>query len=53
MAHEFARAAADIVWRRTKLGLRMDAAQIAALQEFMDQNARGAPLTELRKSHGA
>lgn len=35
MQHEFARAAADIVWRRTKLGLRMTKEQIAALDDFM------------------
>ena len=37
MTHEFARAAADIVWRRTKLGLRLSLAQIAALEDFMAQ----------------
>ena len=37
MAHEFARAADDVVWRRTKLGLRMNQAQIAVLEEFMAQ----------------
>jgi glycerol-3-phosphate dehydrogenase len=35
MTHEFARAAADVVWRRTKLGLRMTKEQIAALDAFM------------------
>ena len=35
MTHEFARAAADVVWRRTKLGLRMTEEQIAALDDFM------------------
>ncbi len=35
MAHEFARRADDVVWRRSKLGLRMDAAQIAALDAWM------------------
>ena len=35
MTHEFARAAADVVWRRTKLGLRMTADEIAALDAFM------------------
>ena len=32
---EFARKAADVVWRRTKLGLRMTAEEIAALEAFM------------------
>ncbi|MBW7921669.1 MAG: glycerol-3-phosphate dehydrogenase [Rubellimicrobium sp.] len=35
MAHEFARRAEDVVWRRTKLGLRMTPAQIAALDDWM------------------
>ena len=39
MAHEFARAAADIVWRRTKLGLRMTKEQIAALDAYMADSA--------------
>ncbi|SDX92599.1 glycerol-3-phosphate dehydrogenase C-terminal domain-containing protein, partial [Allgaiera indica] len=38
--HEFARAADDILWRRTKLGLRLDAEQAAALQDFI-QGPRG------------
>jgi len=35
MDHEFARHADDVVWRRSKLGLRMDGAQIAALEAWM------------------
>ncbi len=35
ITHEFARTAADVVWRRTKLGLRLTADQIAALDDFM------------------
>ncbi len=35
MTHEFARAAADIVWRRTKLGLRLTQEQIATLDAYM------------------
>ena len=35
MAHEFACTAADVAWRRTKLGLRMTSEQIAALDAFM------------------
>ncbi|NNE53694.1 MAG: glycerol-3-phosphate dehydrogenase [Sulfitobacter sp.] len=35
MDHEYARAADDIVWRRSKLGLRMTADQIAALDLYM------------------
>ncbi len=35
MRHEFARHAADVVWRRSKLGLRITAEQIAAVEDFM------------------
>ncbi|WP_232622817.1 glycerol-3-phosphate dehydrogenase [Pseudorhodobacter sp. MZDSW-24AT] len=35
MTREYARHAADIVWRRTKLGLRMTKDQIAALESYM------------------
>ncbi|WP_454269201.1 glycerol-3-phosphate dehydrogenase [Roseovarius sp. MBR-51] len=40
MDHEYARAAADVVWRRTRLGLKMTEAQIAALDDWM-QRERG------------
>ncbi|HWN83304.1 MAG TPA: glycerol-3-phosphate dehydrogenase C-terminal domain-containing protein, partial [Candidatus Udaeobacter sp.] len=32
---EFARTAEDIIWRRTKLGLQMSAAEQAALTKFI------------------
>ncbi|EAU42712.1 aerobic glycerol-3-phosphate dehydrogenase [Fulvimarina pelagi HTCC2506] len=35
MDREFARTAEDVVWRRSKLGLRLDAKEIAALDRFM------------------
>ena len=35
MTREYARKAADVVWRRTKLGLRMSADQIAAIDTYM------------------
>jgi glycerol-3-phosphate dehydrogenase len=35
MDKEFARRAADVVWRRSKLGLRMTAEQIARLDDWM------------------
>ncbi len=41
MSREYARCAADVVWRRSKLGLRMNADQIVALDAWM-QHARGA-----------
>ncbi|MBW4974658.1 glycerol-3-phosphate dehydrogenase [Roseovarius mucosus] len=40
MDHEYARTAADVVWRRTRLGLKMTEAQIAALDDWM-QHERG------------
>jgi glycerol-3-phosphate dehydrogenase len=41
MDHEYARTAEDVVWRRNKLGLRMDAGQIAALDAWMaERHAR-------------
>jgi len=47
MDHEFARRAEDVVWRRTKLGLRMTADQIAALDRFMaDRRGRGQAAAE-------
>ncbi|MFB2552762.1 glycerol-3-phosphate dehydrogenase [Ensifer soli] len=35
MAREYARTAADVVWRRTKSGLRMTQAEIEALDRYM------------------
>lgn len=37
MTHEFARHAADVVWRRSKLGLRLSSEQIAAIDNWMAQ----------------
>lgn len=39
MRHEFARSAEDVVWRRTKSGLRMTAEQIEALERWMSSAA--------------
>jgi glycerol-3-phosphate dehydrogenase len=35
MAHEYARTAEDVVWRRSKLGLRLTPDQVAGLDAFM------------------
>ena len=35
-AHEYAHTAEDVVWRRSKLGLRLTADQIAAIATFME-----------------
>lgn len=47
-ANEWARTAEDIVWRRSKLGLRMSAGEIAALEDWIAANpvASERPLRE-------
>ena len=35
ITHEFARTAEDVVWRRNKLGLRLKADEVAALDDWM------------------
>jgi glycerol-3-phosphate dehydrogenase len=42
MSREYALSAADVVWRRSKLGLRMTADQIETLDRFMADAARAA-----------
>ncbi|MFN3275584.1 MAG: glycerol-3-phosphate dehydrogenase [Paracoccus sp. (in: a-proteobacteria)] len=42
MDHEYARSAEDIVWRRSKLGLRLSAAQIGELDDWMRARRGGA-----------
>lgn len=42
MTHEFAANATDVVWRRSKLGLRMTADQIETLDRFMAATASRA-----------
>ena len=44
--HEFARSAADVVWRRTKLGLRLSQDEIAALDAWMEGTAARASAAE-------
>ncbi|WBU60012.1 glycerol-3-phosphate dehydrogenase [Paracoccus albus] len=46
MDHEFARTADDVVWRRSKLGLRMDEAAIASLDEWMKSRRDHAQAAE-------
>ncbi|MDE3120346.1 MAG: glycerol-3-phosphate dehydrogenase [Paracoccaceae bacterium] len=40
MQKEYARTAEDVVWRRSKLGLRLTAGEIAALDDWMKGEAR-------------
>lgn len=37
MRHEFAQKASDVVWRRSKLGLRLSADEVVAIDAFMAQ----------------
>jgi glycerol-3-phosphate dehydrogenase len=37
MREEFAREAEDVLWRRSKLGLRLSKEEAAALQSFMTE----------------
>jgi glycerol-3-phosphate dehydrogenase len=47
MDREYARTAEDVLWRRTKLGLRMGRDQVVALQAWMDaQRVHAAPAAE-------
>jgi glycerol-3-phosphate dehydrogenase len=51
IAHEWARTAEDIVWRRSKLGLRLSVGEIAALEDWMTAN-HVAPERPLREAGG-
>ena len=42
MDREFARTAEDVVWRRSKLGLRLTPAQVETLDEWMAARCRSA-----------
>lgn len=42
MKKEYARSAADVVWRRSKLGLRLAKEEVAALDTFMQHEGRAA-----------
>ncbi len=44
MTHEFATRAADVVWRRTKLGLRLTPEQIAVLDGYMTKTEPDAAM---------
>ena len=41
IAREYAHAADDILWRRTKLGLHMTADQVAAVEDYVQQARMG------------
>ena len=46
MAQEWARSAEDIVWRRSKLGLRMSVDQVAALDRWIETQRGGAVVAQ-------
>jgi len=49
MSSEWAVTAEDVVWRRSKLGLRMSAEEIAAIDDWMAAH-RGQPDNSLREA---
>jgi glycerol-3-phosphate dehydrogenase len=44
IAREWARTADDVLWRRSKLGLRVSAEDKARLTRYMDEKTRGMEL---------
>ena len=46
MEREYARTAEDIVWRRSKLGLRLDETQIHDLDDWMKTRRAGSAAAE-------
>jgi glycerol-3-phosphate dehydrogenase len=42
MRHEFAETPDDVLWRRSKLGLHLDADAVAALRRFMESSSSRA-----------
>ncbi|GAA4217643.1 glycerol-3-phosphate dehydrogenase [Sagittula marina] len=46
MQKEYARTAEDVVWRRNKLGLRLEETQITALNDWMAQRRQSAQVAE-------
>jgi glycerol-3-phosphate dehydrogenase len=49
MREEWAQTAEDVLWRRSKLGLRFSPAQAAALENFMREAARSQPSQDARR----
>jgi glycerol-3-phosphate dehydrogenase len=52
MREEWAQTADDVLWRRSKLGLRFSAAQASALDDFMRRNAAAPSLQSERRRAG-
>ena len=51
MSYEWACTAADIVWRRSKLGLRLTPLEIAAIDDWISTH-RGSPESPLLEAGG-
>ncbi len=49
MREEWAQTADDVLWRRSKLGLRLSPTQVATLENFMQEAARSQPLPGARR----
>jgi len=52
MKHEFAQTAEDILWRRTKLGLRIDADGVARLEQFITTQKSNVTVTKASQAAG-
>jgi glycerol-3-phosphate dehydrogenase len=52
MQDEWARTADDVLWRRSKLGLRFSPAQVAALDRFMQEAERSQPPQDIGRRTG-
>jgi glycerol-3-phosphate dehydrogenase len=53
MAEEWARNAADVLWRRSKLGLRLSSEQVEALDRHMASRLQMATMAERQNEAGA
>jgi glycerol-3-phosphate dehydrogenase len=49
MREEWAQTVGDVLWRRSKLGLRFSPAQVATLENFMREAARSQPSQGARR----
>jgi glycerol-3-phosphate dehydrogenase len=52
MREEWAQTAEDVLWRRSKLGLRFSPAQVAVLENFMQEATRSQPSQDARRRAG-
>jgi glycerol-3-phosphate dehydrogenase len=50
MKHEWAECAEDVVWRRSKLGIRLDKKQISVIEDWMQQQTISDQCSEKLRS---